>query len=423
MIGKSALNNSENKSLKTANDVIYYNVGNFIYLGAQWIISVALVRMGGFEDAGYFSLAMSVCNIFAMIANYGLRTFQVSDINGKYTDNTYVITRITTSLIAFVLCFFYVAFFQRRGFISALILLYMIFKCIESYSDVLTSIFQKNDKMIYAGISLGAKGFLNLIVFLVVYTLTSNLVVSVGLMAVSSLMILLCFDFIKIKKYYNQAEIIKKADLKSVWDLLKEGILLMLYVLAVSAFNGIPRMIIEKRESAKDLGVFSSIAIPTVIITVFTIGLLYPVVPKLTSFFNKKEDRKITKTLGVCVLIIVAIGLTASLFSALFGKQAMELLFGKEILQHFNLLYYMIVSSVFIAINGSLSAFLTSIRKLKQELAFSVLACVLVAGLSYLLIGKSGIYGAAYAMIISLAIQFVLETAYVIGVIQKQCKP
>ena len=107
------MNKRKEKNLKTAGDVVYYNVGNFIYLGAQWIISVALVRMGGFEDAGYFSLAMSVCNIFAMIANYGLRAFQVSDIQSKYSDNDYVLSRVITVSFALVLCLIYSAAFQH----------------------------------------------------------------------------------------------------------------------------------------------------------------------------------------------------------------------------------------------------------------------------------------------------------------------
>ena len=423
MIGKSALNNSENKSLKTANDVIYYNVGNFIYLGAQWIISVALVRMGGFEDAGYFSLAMSVCNIFAMIANYGLRAFQVSDINEKYSDNTYVVSRIITVLTAFLLCALYAAAFQRSAFKITLILLYMAYKCIEAYSDVLTSIFQKNGKMIYAGISLGAKGLINLLFFIAAYLLTKNITLSIGLMALGSLIILFGFDFFKIKKYYAHRDLFRSADGKNIVCLLKDGSALMFVAFFATAFNSIPKMIIEKKESAESLGVFSSIAIPTVVITTFAAGMILPVVPKLAENYKDKDGKKIAKTLGTCALVIVLTGALAVVASMLIGKPIFSVLFGEEILPHFSLLYYMIWASVIIAVNSCLSAFLTSTRKLKQELAFSVLACVLVAGLSYVMIDKYGIYGAAYAMIISLAIQFVLETAYVVGVIQKQCKP
>ena len=414
-------NNSQTKN-QIIKEATYYNIGNFIYLGAQWIISVALVRMGGLEDAGYFSLAMSVCNMFAMIANYGLRAYQVSDIKEKYSDNDYVASRILTVFAAFVMCLVYTVAFQKTAFKISLILLYMVYKCIEAYSDVLTAVFQKNGKMIYVGASLGAKGLLNLTLFIAFYLLTKNLVVSVAFMSAGSLVVLLGFDFIKLKPFYKQTEIFKNINVKKTAALLGEGFLLMLYVFSMTAFNSIPKLIIEKKESAESLGVFSSVAIPTVIITTFAAGMLIPIVPKLSEYFDSKDNKRIFKTFGTCAAVIILIGALAAVFSALVGRPIFKLLFGEVILPHFILLYYMIISSVLIALNSIMSTFLTAVRKLKQEFLFSLMSCVLVLVLSLLLIDGYGIYGAAYAMIITLLIQFVFETAYVVMVIQKNCK-
>ena len=276
--------------------------------------------------------------------------------------------------------------------------------------------------MIYAGVSLGAKGILNLVIFLAAYVLTKNLILSVGLMAAGSLAVLFGYDFVKIKGFYSHGNLFKNADGKKVARLLKDGCALMLVAFFATAFNSIPKMIIERKENAESLGVFSSIAVPTVIITTFAAGMILPIAPKLAERYNNRDGVQIAKALGVCTVIIAVIGGAATAFSAAVGRPILKLFFGEEILPYFSLLYYMIWASVIIAVNNCLSVFLTAVRKLKQELAFSVLSCVLVAGLSYLLIGKSGIYGAAYAMIISLLIQFVFETAYVVMVVQKNCK-
>ena len=60
-------------------------VGTVVLLFAQWLISVLIVRMGGYDDAGTFSLAMSVSNIFAFLANYGIRNYQVADSRNRFT--------------------------------------------------------------------------------------------------------------------------------------------------------------------------------------------------------------------------------------------------------------------------------------------------------------------------------------------------
>ena len=404
---------------KIANDAIYYNIGNFIYLGAQWIISIALVRMGGFKDAGYFSLAMSVCNMFSMIANYGLRAYQVSDVECKYSNNSYVTSRIITVFASIILCFLYSLFFQKNISIIVLIFFYMLYKCIEAYSDVLTSIFQNNGKMPYAGISLGAKGILNLILFIFVYSLTNNLIISVAMMAVGSLIVLVCFDYVKVKSFYKHSDIIKKFDANQTFSLLKSGFLLMIYSFTTTAFNSIPKLIIEHKDSAENLGIFSSIAIPTVVITTFAAGMLLPVAPKFAEYYNKKESKNIYRFLIVCSLIIVAIGIISAVFSALVGKPIFKFIFGETILTHFSLLYYMIISSVLIAINNCLSVYLTSIRKIKQELAFAILSCIIVTVMSFVLIEERGIYGVAIAIILALVVQLVLETVYVFSTIKK----
>ena len=73
-----------------------YSVSTVVLMFAQWLISVLLVRLGSFEDAGLFSLAMSIANVFGAVATYGIRKVQVSDIDQQYTQKRYLAAREET---------------------------------------------------------------------------------------------------------------------------------------------------------------------------------------------------------------------------------------------------------------------------------------------------------------------------------------
>lgn len=403
-------------------EAVYYDIGNFIYLGAQWIISVLLVRLGGFGDAGEFSLAMTVSGVFGMIANYGLRSFQVSDVNGKYSDKTFMTSRLITMATGLLLCVLYSLFSGYQAKIVLLIVAYMLYKCVEAYADILSGIWQKNNDMRAVGFSLAIKGILNLSSFLLTYIITKQLFVSVAVMAASSFVVLLTFDFYKTKKYTSQKSLLHDVDYNQVKSLLKYGILTMAFVLLSTLFTGIPKLVIEQTLSTELLGVFSSVSAPTVLISTFAVGVLLPVVPKMAENYQNKKSKPLIKTIVYCNLIFAAVGIAAVLLSVLIGEVLFSFIFGDEILEYFSLFYWLIAASVLIAVVNCYSTFLIAIRKLKLLVAFSAVSCVIVFIMSLLFINKIGIYGAAYAMTATLIIQFIVESGYIFYAIKRNGK-
>ena len=400
-------------------DVILLNLGNFTYLGAQWIISVALVRLGGFEDAGLFSLAMSVANVFVVFGNYGLRTYQVSDINNRFTNGTYIINRIITVIISFVFCVCYGLAVGYSALKISIICAYMLYKCIEAISDVLSAIWQKDGDITSVSITAGVKGLLNMFAFFAAYLISRNLLTACIFMALSSVLVLITYDFGKTKKHIRLHEIKATADLKQNTELLKTGFITMLISAAVILTNSIPKLVIEKMLDSEKLGIFSSIATPTVIISTFAVGVLLPLVKRMADLYENYNGKALSKIILVCNAVIIGTGILAAIVSVFAGKPVFSLVYGSEILPYFTLFYYMIAATVFIALLSTYSTVLTVARKLKQQLAFSASACLAVLILSLVLVKRFDIYGAAYAMLISLSAQFVFESIYIYSVIHK----
>ena len=76
--------------------VIWNTLGNIVYLMAQYVLQIVVTRMSGNYAAGLLSTAMTVTNITLSVANYGMRSFQISDLEHKYTDRTYLRSRWVT---------------------------------------------------------------------------------------------------------------------------------------------------------------------------------------------------------------------------------------------------------------------------------------------------------------------------------------
>ena len=112
-------------------NMLWNAAGNLIYLLSQWLITIFVANIGDFSDAGLLSIAMSVSATFQTVAMFGIRNFQVSDVENKYSDTCYVTLRSVTCIFSLALCMgFSLISGYRSGQLLA-IFLFMLFRLSE----------------------------------------------------------------------------------------------------------------------------------------------------------------------------------------------------------------------------------------------------------------------------------------------------
>ena len=158
------------KRLSVSQNAVYNTVGTIVYCVCQWIISSLLVvHLSPMEEsvknAGLLQLSISITNIFLAIANYNMRTYQISDTDNEYTSGDYVGMRFVTTTIALLMCVVYVIVLGYSAKTVLCITVYMIFKLSESFCDVLHGVDQKNYRMDYVGISFAVRGIVTVAAF------------------------------------------------------------------------------------------------------------------------------------------------------------------------------------------------------------------------------------------------------------------
>ena len=87
---------------------MWNSVGSLISLVCQWLTTILVVRLSsGYDAAGALSLAMAISNVFAPIAWFSIRSYQVTDVQNKTTSREYVAFRLVTIVLAFCITLVY----------------------------------------------------------------------------------------------------------------------------------------------------------------------------------------------------------------------------------------------------------------------------------------------------------------------------
>lgn len=399
-------------------DSIFNTLGNFAYLGVLWVISVLAVRMGSFETAGYFALALTTSNIYIAIASYTVRLYYAADVQAKYSDRQYFIMRLITTAISFILCIVVSSIIGYQKYSLQVIIIFYVFKIFEMLSDIIYGAMQRHGKLYVAGYSMIIKSVAVLAVFVVLMLIFKEL-----LIAIIGMCIIAAGSFAFMDLGYSRRIGVKllpwkAADYRAAFKLMWVCIPLLLVGICYNLIPVIPRLSFEKMYSTAEYGIFSSLSTVTVLISTAINCVTVPFISRLSTYYQENKIKNFVKILlGLCGLTI-GLGAVALLLSFLVGKPVLILLFGAEIGGYMNVFNQVIVATVFTSLVICLNAVLTAADKQKWILLgnipgitvcllFSNIFCKMyyMSGVSYILILSQGINTLVLGIIIILVLK------------------
>lgn len=378
--------------------------GNLVYLGLQWLIMLFVVRTGGYTDAGYLSLAMSLTGTFQNVAHFGVRNYQVSDIADKYQTKDYISMRLITCLSALFLCMGFCFLNSYRGVQNASIVCFMLFRVIESFCDVLHGIDQKNERLDIAGKSFLFRGIAGFVTFCGVYLGTKNLWMGLLAMFLSSLGVLLIYDISQAGQFGDLKPDVK---INRIKPLIKECFPIFISMLLSAALTTIPRLYLEKMLGAEVLGIYSAVFAPAMLIQAGAVYLYMPLISIFAVYYDRDKKSytrlfwKVTAVMGGCSAGILIAG-------RLFGSQVLRLLIGAKIAGYEYLLEGVLLCTILTALASFLGALLT-VRRCFQALVISNVAAVIFCiASSQVFIKMQGVKGTSSALISSMLVLILL---------------
>jgi len=386
--------------------MIWNAVGTTFYFGCQWLLTVLVVRFsGGYGDAGVLSLAMSISNPLLVVACLNLRTFQISELESRFSDGDFLMNRILASVISVVLCVFVITFGGYGKYKSICTIAFMVFKLSEMLADVLHGIDQKAWRLDIAGKSYILRGCATLLAMIFGALFGGNLIWTILCMTLFAYLIIFFYDYRICKKQLHP-------NFSYVWlnvaSLTKIGIPLALYSFFLTLISSYPRFQVEEQYGKELLGIYSSIATPTVLVTQLASFIFSPLMGIFAMCRQKRDRKRLYKLLLISIGGTIIIGILSSVAGKVLGERALVLLFGESIREYAYLLVPVICTAVLTAAVWLFCGLLTVFKDYYTLAAITFISMVVCIVSSAPFIAKKQLLGAVSALALALAVEVFL---------------
>lgn len=375
----------------------------FVYFFSQWLLTILVTRISGYENAGIFTLAVSFSNIFGYIGKFGVRSAQVGDVGYKYSDGQYFTARVLTSAasilpfaIALVLCGYHAE-------LSACCIAMMCYKLLEGFDDMIIGSLQRMHRYEWIAVSYTLKAVGTLAVFAGLNLAGVPLVWCIWAMALAYLCVVLFYDAVRVGKHG-----FFQWSAKSVRTLLWQCLPLMIMTILDALLVYLPRNAVEQIYGSEELGYYGSVSIIVVVLSTLAGAVWGSVLTKYSELIQNRSWKEF-RSLTVTVTAILAVfGAVVMGVGYLIGPFFFRILFGEEILSHMDLLLPVLANALFLLYNSFFTCIFVPLNRrgvLMATDAAAVVVCLLSANP---LTVRLGTVGASVSLMIALAVRFIL---------------
>ena len=393
-------------SHRTSRDFMWNSIG----LGA-WgmvfpLLTVVVTQLVGLELAGMFSLAFVTASLLMIIANYGVRTYQVSDLDESHSFSDYQVNRWITCFAMVLIGF---AYCNIRGYTGDMFLISIgvyLYKMVDGLADVYEGRLQQKDKLYLAGISQTIRSVGVLVVFTVFLFISRNLGGACIAMAVTAI---LSFVFVTGPLALFETPRSRRVRFDSVKGLFVECAPLFVALFMYAFIDNMPKFMMEGVLTYDNQLFFNALYFPAQAI-LMTVGLIYkPLLVKMAAAWADVEHRRrFDLFIVVMVLVILAIMGIFIGFMSWIGIPIMSFMYGVDFEPYRQLSIIMLVAGGLTGVIDFLYQVITVLRKQQVVMRLYLMTFICALFVPALLINMTGLTGAVTSYLVLMAILLVL---------------
>lgn len=393
-------------------DSVFWNMmSSSINSIVSMFLLLVVTRICGIEDAGIFSLGFSTSQMMLTIGNYGMRNYQATDLNNKYSMQVYLSSRIITNILMMGIVFIFViseGYFLEKVLVTILLCL---LKVTDAIDDVYGGNYQKNGRLDISGKIMTIRILLYVVAFCAGLIVTKS-IVSACFCAILVSGISLCILIISTKELFKLERPCKVN--KNVLFLLKEC-----FPLCISAFLQIymgnaPKYAIDAHLSEVSQASYNYLFMPCFVINLFIGFALQPLLVKMSSAWLHQEYGKFLKLCSTIFGAAICLATVVVLVGRLLGCQVLSIVFGIDLLQYKNVLTVLLVGGAFFAFSVIEQIILTVMRKQTFLFLGFGIASVTAFMASDPMVAKYGLQGAAWSYTFAAGVLFVIQIVLII---------
>lgn len=403
---------TKTEPLSTKANTLWNGMGCLFYLGCQWVTTLLVVVLSSnYDNSGVLAFAMSIGNMFAAVALYKVRTYQVSDTQDAYSANAYVGFRLISVCMSAVLATAYLLLITRSAPMIIASLLYMLFKADESFNDVFYGIEQKKRRMDYIGKSQVLRGFASLAGFSIPLAATGNLYLAIIGMTACCMCVTLFYDQRNARLFgFSKPSITRDQAMKLGRACLMPTVANLLATSIVSVVR--QRYGIAYGEEL--LGIYASVATPAVLVQAAASYLYSPLIGLLAERKANEGPVPFRKLFGKILVMLLACIAALVIACSIPGQLFLTAIYGDSIASHVWLLPYALLATGSVALLYYINDVLIILRNGAGQLIINIAALAFAAILIDPLAASYAMNGINLAIISSCLFASLIGTGLVI---------
>ncbi len=391
---------------RTKRDYIFNSAGLAVWGALFPILTIICSQLVGTEEAGMFSMAFVYANLLQFFGMYGVRTFQVSDVDEIESFGAYQLHRILACLVMAAVGWLFCLLRGYSGQMLTICYATVAFRAIDAFADVYEGRLQQQDKLWLAGLSQAIRCAAGVVLFALTLFVTrsvSTASIALAVAAAASLII------VTIPLAYLETERSRGWQLIEIREIFVECMPTFLATFLFSLIETVPKFAMEGALPYSDQLFFNAIYFPAQAIAM-GLGLVYkPQLVRLANIWSNPNHRK-RFDLIVIAISAVGVGITAIMlvFNVLIGPPLLGLLYGADFEPIRSELYMMIIAGGLSAVVDFLYQIITVLRRQDVATRIYLIAFAVAAVLSISLVNTIGFSGAVWAYTMSMGVLFVL---------------
>ena len=348
------------------------------------VLLVVLTRMGTDAESSAFVIAYAIANLLLHVGKFGIRQFQVTDVNEKYSYKEYKDFRIILVVFMMVCSFVYAGFKMYTGTYdlekAIIVLMICSLRAIEAFEDVIHGRLQQIGRLDIGAKILSIRLTVYAIGFIVLYAITKNLTITCGISLVAQGILAIVLNSMVAGTSNGSDKTITGNKKKLFFETLPLGIAMITSIYISNS----PKYIIDGYVSDEIQTNFNIVFMPVFVVAMLAGFIYQPLVKNIGHKWSEGRVSDVNKDVSrLCILTSIVVVLVV-LCAYVLGIPVLEMVYGVDLELYKNELLLLTFTGGIIALQNIFIILITMIRKQKLMLY----GYLVIAG-GILLLGKS----------------------------------
>ncbi len=392
---------------------IWNMAGSACNASITFVLTLCVTRFCGVEQCGVFSIGFAIAQLMWTIGMFEEGTYQVTDASNKLTFPQYTAFKILVCILMAVVSPFYALYMHMTLYKTYIAVLLCIFKLTDAASNLYFSLFQQHGRLDVSGFSMTVRNVVSMLVIALILLLTKSLALAIIVASALSIVWIVVFEMGFAKTLTD----IKPDFNPHAMSRLFFGCLpLFLSTFLINYIYNIPKYGIEQFYDSTAQAYFNYVYSVAFIMNLFSLFALKPLQTKLTELWNTGKDEEFKYSVLKTSAAMGFISLAMAFLLAFLGPPILGWIYGVDLsIYHRSFFLVMIGGGISAVVNVLYNAI--TVMRLQQFLLIGYgTSAVLSVILSKYLISQSGVHGACWLFILSMAlILAVFAVIFILG--------